>query len=314
MHATRAVLAADGQARASIRVASMPSGHVYVRHLSDPAQDDAVMRLPDVVQPGRDAGRWWPPAMLDADWIAANHERFDVFHVHFGFDAKSPERAAGDLRAHCDAAGVPLVAHRARPPQSASSRRGAARRAARRPARVRGGGDHADRRARPSAIARALGAGRRGAAASARRRLGRRCRGRDRRTTATSSGCTPRACGRTWTWRRWRRCSRRRWPGCPARGCGSTSITRCSIPARTRTLRTSVTPCARSRPRSDRVELREHDYFSDEELWDVPAARSTSRCCRTASARTRAGWRPASIWAPRSSRRAAASTPSSDRA
>ncbi len=108
MHATRAVLAADGRSRASIRVASIPSGHVYVRHLSDPAQDDAVTRLPDVVQPGRDAGRWWPPAMLDADWIAANHERFDVFHVHFGFDAKSVE----DLRDICaalDCAEVPLV-------------------------------------------------------------------------------------------------------------------------------------------------------------------------------------------------------------
>jgi glycosyltransferase involved in cell wall biosynthesis len=91
----------------SIRVASVPSGHVYVRHLSDPRDDGTVIRLPDVVRPGHD-GRWWPPVMLDADWIAANHSSFDVFHVHFGFDAKSPR----DLRAigaTLRAAGVPLV-------------------------------------------------------------------------------------------------------------------------------------------------------------------------------------------------------------
>ena len=70
---------------------------------------DAVVRLADI--PPTDGeqvpGGWWPPAMLDADWIAAN-ATFDVFHVHFGFDAKTPE----ELRAVADAlrrAGVPLV-------------------------------------------------------------------------------------------------------------------------------------------------------------------------------------------------------------
>jgi glycosyltransferase involved in cell wall biosynthesis len=93
-----------------IRVASVPAGHVYVRHLGDPWDAPAVLRLPDVPQPGDDGdpGRWWPPVMLDADWIAANHETFDVFHVHFGFDAKSP----CELQAIADAlrvAGVPLI-------------------------------------------------------------------------------------------------------------------------------------------------------------------------------------------------------------
>lgn len=107
MRATGAVLASREWLDTSIRVASVPSGHVYVRHLGDPRDDGSVIRLPDVVRPG-DEGRWWPPVMLDADWIAANHASFDVFHVHFGFDAKSPRELraiGGALRA----AGVPLV-------------------------------------------------------------------------------------------------------------------------------------------------------------------------------------------------------------
>lgn len=90
-----------------VRVASVPSGHVYVRHLSDPRDEGTVIRLPDVPSPGQD-GRWWPPVMLDADWIAANQSRFDAFHVHFGFDAKSPgelREIGGALRA----ARVPLI-------------------------------------------------------------------------------------------------------------------------------------------------------------------------------------------------------------
>ena len=29
--------------------------------------------------------------MLDPEWIAQNHSRFDVFHIHFGFDAISTD-------------------------------------------------------------------------------------------------------------------------------------------------------------------------------------------------------------------------------
>jgi hypothetical protein len=98
------------RARDRIRVASVPAGHVYVRHLSDPDRDDPVVRLPDIPPAdGRKVpGGWWPPAMLDADWISANRRTFDVFHVHFGFDAKTPaelEAVAGAL----SAARIPLV-------------------------------------------------------------------------------------------------------------------------------------------------------------------------------------------------------------
>ena len=97
-------------ASGQIRVASVPAGHVYVRHLSDPDGGDTVVRLPDIppADGRRVPGGWWPPAMLDADWIAAHHDTFDVFHVHFGFDAKTPD----ELRAVAGAlerAGIPLV-------------------------------------------------------------------------------------------------------------------------------------------------------------------------------------------------------------
>jgi glycosyltransferase involved in cell wall biosynthesis len=110
MHATGPVRTTGERSSSSIRVASVPSGHVYVRHLSDPREDGIVVRLPDIAQPGDDSdpGRWWPPAMLDADWIAANHGSFDVFHVHFGFDAKSP-RELRAIGAALSAAEVPLV-------------------------------------------------------------------------------------------------------------------------------------------------------------------------------------------------------------
>lgn len=95
---------------ATIRVASVPASHVYVRHLSDPDRADGVIRLPDV--PPADGvhvpGGWWPPAMLDAEWIAGNYGSFDVFHVHFGFDAKTPEEL-GAVAHSLQAADVPLI-------------------------------------------------------------------------------------------------------------------------------------------------------------------------------------------------------------
>ncbi|CAN5781483.1 hypothetical protein BH10ACT9_BH10ACT9_53430 [soil metagenome] len=72
-----------------LRVASVPGSHLYVRHLSDPDGTDSVRRLPDPVPAdGRKIpGGWWPPLMLEPSWIENYHTEFDVFHVHFGFDA-----------------------------------------------------------------------------------------------------------------------------------------------------------------------------------------------------------------------------------
>ena len=94
----------------AVRVASVPASHVYVRHLGATGGHDPVVRLADVAPSDGEQvpGGWWPPVMLDAAWIAANAAEFDVFHVHFGFDAKTP----AELEAICGAlaaAGVPLV-------------------------------------------------------------------------------------------------------------------------------------------------------------------------------------------------------------
>ncbi|MET7756101.1 glycosyltransferase family 1 protein [Streptomyces sp. NPDC005389] len=46
--------------------------------------------------------------MLDPDWVSSHHDDFDVFHLHFGFDAQSPAQLsalADALRRH----GKPLV-------------------------------------------------------------------------------------------------------------------------------------------------------------------------------------------------------------
>lgn len=88
-----------------IRVASVPANHVYVRHLAPVEQQPGkpeVVRLddprPSNLAPG-ESSRWWPPAMLEPGWVDAHHGEFDVFHIHFGFDARSPE----DLQALVDA-------------------------------------------------------------------------------------------------------------------------------------------------------------------------------------------------------------------
>ncbi|MBA2953256.1 glycosyltransferase [Nocardioides sp. MAH-18] len=92
----------------STLVASVPSGHVYVRHLS-PEQGGGPERLPDPdpCRPTHPAGAvWWPPVMLDPEWAA--RADFDVFHLHFGFDACDPDRLA-DLVDVLRSRGKPFV-------------------------------------------------------------------------------------------------------------------------------------------------------------------------------------------------------------
>jgi hypothetical protein len=93
-----------------VRVASVPASHIYVRHLADPDGADGVHRLPDPVPAdGRKVpGGWWPPVMLEPSWVTDNRDRFDVFHVHFGFDAVTPDdlrRVVDELERH----GKPLI-------------------------------------------------------------------------------------------------------------------------------------------------------------------------------------------------------------
>lgn len=86
--------------RAPITVASIPAAHSYIQHLSEPTGDQ-VRRLPDppplVADP--QPGQWWPPVMLDADWVSAHAAEFDVMHLHFGFDAAAPADLGGWIAA-----------------------------------------------------------------------------------------------------------------------------------------------------------------------------------------------------------------------
>ncbi|WP_148613479.1 glycosyltransferase [Nocardioides rubriscoriae] len=84
-------------------VASVPAGHVYVRHLA-PESGDGPVRLVDPPPLGvrrAPSGQWWPPAMLDPGWVDTHGHGLDVFHLHFGFDAlasRDLERIVAALR------------------------------------------------------------------------------------------------------------------------------------------------------------------------------------------------------------------------
>ncbi len=90
-----------------MRVVSVPAGHPYVQHLDDPASP-RVTRLPDPAVPGRPAGRWWPHVALEAAWVRAHATTFDVLHVHFGFEHRSPDELAALVTATREA-GAALV-------------------------------------------------------------------------------------------------------------------------------------------------------------------------------------------------------------
>lgn len=91
-----------------VTVASVPSGHVYVRHIDRPG-GSTVRRLPDPRPPSASTEQqWWPPVMLHPGWVDQHADDFDIFHLHFGFDALSPHdllQIVAALRRH----GKPLV-------------------------------------------------------------------------------------------------------------------------------------------------------------------------------------------------------------
>ena len=94
----------------TVRVASVPAAHPYVQHLADPDRPGAVVRLPDPAPdvPHAAPGQWWPPRMLDLDWLHDHHTEFDLVHLHFGFDAVPPRRLA-EWTAALGRYGLPLV-------------------------------------------------------------------------------------------------------------------------------------------------------------------------------------------------------------
>lgn len=97
-------------AQDTITVASVPSSHVYVRHIaSSQGHRSPVTRLPDPSpdDPGRSAVEtWWPPVMLRPQWLAAS--RYDLLHIHFGFDATDP-RVLDEALQTAQRRGAPVV-------------------------------------------------------------------------------------------------------------------------------------------------------------------------------------------------------------
>ncbi|CAN5922335.1 hypothetical protein BH23ACT10_BH23ACT10_11370 [soil metagenome] len=85
-----------------LTVAAIPERHAYVRHIASWREQEFRVLLDPANRP------WWPPHRLDPRWIEAHADQFDVYHVHFGFDAADPERlhdVCRVLRRH----GKPLV-------------------------------------------------------------------------------------------------------------------------------------------------------------------------------------------------------------
>lgn len=95
---------------AAVRVLSVPSGHSYplrLRHVGDPGTQ-AVTYLPDPLVPGAEPGRWWPPPALDVEWLQRHAASVDVVHLHFGFDHLSPDQLRAWVAA-LTSHGIPLV-------------------------------------------------------------------------------------------------------------------------------------------------------------------------------------------------------------
>lgn len=101
-----------------IRVASVPADHPYVAHLTPTQDDGAVTRLPDPPVIGEDgATRWWPPRMLDSQWLREHAAEFDVLHVHFGFESFTPEQLRDVVAtAHALGKGIVVTVHDLRNP------------------------------------------------------------------------------------------------------------------------------------------------------------------------------------------------------
>jgi hypothetical protein len=76
----------------AVRVASIPASQVYVRHLASIDGRETVLCLADPIPAdGRKVpGGWWPPVMLDRHWLTNHAADYDLAHLQFGFDGKTP--------------------------------------------------------------------------------------------------------------------------------------------------------------------------------------------------------------------------------
>lgn len=98
-------LAAAPSAPRPIRVASVPAAHPYVAAVT--ASPDIDLRADPVVT-GRPEGVWWPPVVLEPDWIDAHASDADVLHIHFGTESFPHGHLTACARA-AHGAGWPVV-------------------------------------------------------------------------------------------------------------------------------------------------------------------------------------------------------------
>lgn len=92
----------------ALRVASVPSDHAYVRHLSPLRPPYGVLRLPDPPVPGAPPGQWWPSPVLEPEWLRAHRREVDLVHLHFGFEHRSAAQLV-EWVLELQALGLPLV-------------------------------------------------------------------------------------------------------------------------------------------------------------------------------------------------------------
>ncbi|QNE42628.1 glycosyltransferase [Frigoribacterium sp. NBH87] len=79
-----------------------------MRALDAADRSATVVRLADPAPAGAGPGQWWPPVMVDAGWVRAHADEFDLLHVHFGTESFTLEHLAGVVAALREV-GKPLV-------------------------------------------------------------------------------------------------------------------------------------------------------------------------------------------------------------
>ncbi|MCS5497373.1 glycosyltransferase [Cnuibacter physcomitrellae] len=93
-------------ADSSLRVAAVPTEHPYVRAVTLDA--DGVWVRPEPTVASRPPGQWWPPVLLDPEYLRAHDREFDVLHLHFGMESVSTAQLRAALYALREAR-IPLV-------------------------------------------------------------------------------------------------------------------------------------------------------------------------------------------------------------
>lgn len=92
-----------------VRVLSIPGRHPYPARLRDASTLGAsIDHRPDPPVAGAAPDQWWPPPALTTSWLRAHARDIDVVHLHFGFDARTPDQLS-DWCVALDAYDIPLV-------------------------------------------------------------------------------------------------------------------------------------------------------------------------------------------------------------